>query len=94
MCDPSSCYQAETGKANYVGQRLEAIKEIYASPVGAAGRVYFLGRKGTAQVIKNAETFELLATNTLDDEFDASPAIAGDQLFLKGKQSLYCIAEP
>jgi len=89
-----SCYQAETGKANFVKERLDAVKGIYASPVGAAGRVYFVGRKGTTQVIRKADKFELLATNTLDDEFDASPAVAGDQLFLKGKQSLYCIAEP
>ena len=29
----------------------------------------------------------------LDDGFDASPAIVGKQLFLRGWQSLYCIAE-
>jgi len=67
------------------------VRDIYASPVGAAGRVYFVGRKGVAQVIRNAETFEILATNRLNDEFDASPAIAGNQLFLKRKRSFYCI---
>jgi len=89
-----SCYQAKTGKPLFVKQRLETIKEIYASPVGAAGRVYFVGRKGTTQVIKNSQEFQILATNTLDDKFDASPAIVGDQLFLKGKTYLYCIASP
>ncbi len=74
-------------------QRLEGMKEIFASPVGAAGRVYFVGRDGTTAVIKRSETFELLATNTLDDEIDASPAIVGDELFLKGKTYLYCIAD-
>jgi len=76
-----------------VKQRLEGMKEIFASPVGAAGRVYFVGRDGTTAVIKRSETFELLATNTLDDEIDASPAIVGDELFLKGKTYLYCIAD-
>jgi len=89
-----SCYQAETGQANFVEQRLEAVKGIYASPVGAAGRVYFVGREGVTQVISNSGRFEILATNTLDEKFDASPAIAGNDLFLKGKQHLYCIAEP
>jgi len=89
-----SCYQAKNGKPVFVKQRLEAIKEIYASPVGAADRVYFVGRKGNVQVIKNSQNFQILATNTLEDEFDASPAIAGDQLFLKGKKYLYCIASP
>ena len=88
-----SCYQAETGKANFVKKTLEGIGEIYASPVGAAGRVYFVGRNGKTQVIKRSEKFELLATNTLDDKFDCSPAIVGNELFLKGKEYLYCIAE-
>ena len=60
---------------------------------GAAGRVYFVGRDGVSQVIKRSEKFEVLATNSLDDKFDASPAIAGDELFLKGKAYLYCIAK-
>jgi outer membrane protein assembly factor BamB len=87
-----SCYQARTGKPAFVKQRLEAIKEIYASPVGVADRVYFVGRKGNTQVIKHSQEFQILATNTLDDEFNSSPAIAGDELFLKGKTHLYCIA--
>jgi outer membrane protein assembly factor BamB len=88
-----SCYEARTGKPNFVKQRLDAIKEIYASPTGAAGRVYFVSREGKTQVIKNSVKFEILATNTLDDKIDASPAIVGDQIFLKGKTHLYCIAK-
>jgi outer membrane protein assembly factor BamB len=88
-----SCYQADTGKANYTGQSLEGLGDMYASPVGVADRVYFVSRNGTAAVIKNSDTFELLATNKLDDGFDASPAVVGDELYLKGKQNFYCIAE-
>ena len=88
-----SCYQARTGKANFVGQPLTEVGEIFASPVGAADRVYFVGREGTVQVIRNAERFDILATNKLDDKFDASPGIAGNQTFLKGKRYLYCISE-
>ena len=87
-----SCYQAETGKANFVKQSLEGMGGMYSSPVGVADRVYFVGRDGVSQVIKHSEKFEVLATNTLDDGFDASPAVVGDELYLKGKQHLYCIA--
>jgi outer membrane protein assembly factor BamB len=88
-----SCYQAKTGELNFSQENLSGVQDIYASPVGAAGRVYFVGRKGTTQVIANSEKFEILATNVLNDEIDASPAIAGDQIFLKGKKNLYCIGE-
>jgi hypothetical protein len=29
----------------------------------------------------------------LNDPIDASPAVAGNQLFLRSRQHLYCIAE-
>jgi outer membrane protein assembly factor BamB len=89
-----SCYQAQTGKANFTEQRLEELGTLYASPVGAAERVYFMSRNGAAQVIKHSDTFEVLATNKLDDEFNASPAVVGDELYLKGKENFYCIAKP
>ena len=38
-------------------------------------------------------TFEILNTNQLDEGCDASPAVAGDQLFLRAKNHLYCIGE-
>jgi len=89
-----SSYQAQTGRPNYVKQRLDGIKGVYASPVGVADRVYFAGRNGVTVVVKHSSTFEVLATNTLEDGFDASPAIVGDEMYLKGRESLYCIAAP
>ncbi len=88
-----SSYQAKTGKPNFVKKRLNAIDKVYASPVGAANRVYIVSRDGKCQVINNSDKFEILATNILDDEIDASPAIVGDQIFLKGKTHIYCIAK-
>jgi hypothetical protein len=35
----------------------------------------------------------VLATNPLDDKFDASPATAGKELFLRGREYLYCVAK-
>ena len=89
-----SCYQAATGKVVFEKQTLEPINEIFASPAGVADRIYFIGRNGVTVVIKNSDAFQILATNKLDDKFDASPAIVGDELFLKGKTNIYCIAKP
>jgi outer membrane protein assembly factor BamB len=86
-----SCYNAKTGKPYYVKQDMSEMKGIYASPVGAAGRVYFVGRNGVTYVLKNGETFEVLAINKLDDEIDGSPAVIGDEMYLKGKKYLYCL---
>ena len=87
-----SCVDAHTGELHYPLQRLEGIGRIFASPVAARDRVYFTGRNGLTLVIRHGARFEVLATNQLDDYFDASPAIAGQELYLRGHESLYCIA--
>lgn len=86
-----SCLDAKSGEPAFERLRLQGLKNIYASPVGAAERVYIAGRDGVTMVIKHGRTFEVLATNKLDDGFDASPALAGKQLFLRGKKNLYCL---
>lgn len=73
--------------------RLGGMSEIYASPVGAADRVYVTDRNGTTLVISHSSQPKLLAKNTLDDTFSASAAIAGGELFLRGEKRLYCLAE-
>ena len=74
-------------------ERLDGMRQVYASPVGAAGRVYIVSRSGKTLVIKHSDKFEILATNVLDDRMDASPVIIGDELYLRTKNHLYCIAE-
>jgi outer membrane protein assembly factor BamB len=67
--------------------------DLYASPVAAKRQVYFVSREGVALVIKDQPELVVLAENQLDEGFDASPAIVGRQLFLRGKEHLYCISE-
>ena len=88
-----SCFDAQTGETIFERKRLPGITNVYASPVGAAGRIYLIGRRGNAAVLKQSDEFEVLATNRLDDSFDASPALVGNQLFLRGAKYLYCIEE-
>jgi outer membrane protein assembly factor BamB len=88
-----SSVDAKTGKLLIDSERLADIPGVYASPVGAAQRIYLTGRNGTTLVIKNSDKLEVLATNRLNEKIDASPAIAGNELFLRGQEYLYCIAE-
>ena len=88
-----TCVNAKTGKALYGPQRLSGIQNVYASIVGAADHVYIVSRNGTTVVIKRGAAFDLVARNSLDDSFSASPAIVGGELFLRGERFLYCIAE-
>lgn len=87
-----SVVDAPSGKVLVDAQRLEGMFGVYASPAGAADRVYVAGRDGNTFVLKKADTVEFLARNKLDDGFDASPAIVGSELFLRGRANLYCLA--
>ncbi|HVW37064.1 MAG TPA: PQQ-binding-like beta-propeller repeat protein [Pirellulales bacterium] len=83
---------ARTGEDRPGPLRLGGVTEVYASPVGAADRVYVTDRNGSTLVIEHSDTPRLLATNQLDDTFNASAAIASDELFLRGEKALYCLA--
>ena len=87
-----SAFNARTGSPHYQLQRLAGIAEVYS--VGARGRVYITRRDGTTVVIRHGGTFELLATNRLDDGFDASAALVDGHIYLRGYRYLYAIAEP
>jgi len=87
-----SVRDTKSGKLLVEGERLDGVSGVYASPVSAGGRVYIAGRNGTVSVLKDSAKLEVLATNELDDKFDCSPAVAGNQMFLRGKEHLYCIA--
>ena len=87
-----SVRDTKSGKLLVEGERLDGVSGVYASPVSAGGRVYIAGRNGTVSVLKDSAKLEVLATNKLDDKFDCSPAVVGNQMFLRGKEHLYCIA--
>jgi outer membrane protein assembly factor BamB len=88
-----SCHDARTGERRYGPVRLEGVPNVYASPVGADGRVYVAGREGATAVLRSGPAFEVLATNTLDDGFDASPVAVDRELYLRGQRYLYRISE-
>ncbi len=87
-----SCFDKRTGKAHFAAERLEGVREIYASPVVAKDRVYVLSRDGVCLVLKKGPKLEILATNRLDERTDASIAMVDGDLFIRGRENLYCIA--
>ena len=78
--------------ATTVRSGLPGIRNVYASPVAAGGRIYITSREGTTLVIADGPRVEVLATNVLDDGFDASPAVVGEAIYMRGQEFLYCIA--
>ncbi len=86
-----TCVDSKTGEVAFGPERVGELSNIYASPVGAGGRVYLTGRNGNTLVLQRGPEYKVTALNKLDERFDASPALAGKQLFLRGAKHLYCI---
>jgi len=80
------CLDAATGERIW---RDHARGHHAASPFYADGRIYCFNQDGKTTVFKAAREFEVLATNTLDAGFMASPAVSGKALFLRTKTHLY-----
>lgn len=82
------CVDARTGELKWK-ERLGG--DFKASPLAAEGRVYFLNKVGRCTVVAAVPKFEVLATNQLDDETIASPAVSDGRLYIRGRKALYCI---
>ena len=86
-----SCVDVETGKATWT-ERMGSPHS--ASPIYAAGRIYFVAEDGKMRVIAADPTeFKLLAENQLDVGCMASPAAIGDALVIRTKTHLYRIED-
>lgn len=87
-----TCLDAKTGKVFYSKEKLEGISTLFSSPTGINDRLY-IAAENICLVIKAGEKFEVAATNVLEDNFHASPVVVGNELILKGFNSLYCFEE-
>jgi outer membrane protein assembly factor BamB len=89
-----SAFNATTGEAFYSQTRLPKPYNIKASPVAANGKLYQATEDGDVVVFKMGEKFEVVATNTLEDQvFIATPVIAAGEIFLRSQNTLFCISE-
>ena len=86
--DPAS------GQVLKQGRTPDALEEYYASPVAADGKVYVVSASGKVTVLKADAQWEILATNDLGEEVWATPAIAGNNLFIRTRTALYSFGAP
>jgi outer membrane protein assembly factor BamB len=89
-----NCQDAATGKFLYEQRLAPAPNIIYASPVLAEGRLYYVSQDKGTYVVAARPKFELLARNVFDDDpsrTNASPAASAGQLLLRTDRFLYCL---
>jgi outer membrane protein assembly factor BamB len=86
-----SAYDVTTGVRAYQTRLSPEAGSFSASPVAAAGRIYFASEDGQVIVVRAGRTFEVLATNEMDEVCMATPALSGDLLLVRTKTHLYAL---
>jgi outer membrane protein assembly factor BamB len=81
-----NCLDAKTGKVIW-HDRIDG--QYSASPIYAGGNIYFFSEEGVTTVLAGAKEFKVLARNQLPEGFMATPAVAGNALFLRTRTALY-----
>jgi outer membrane protein assembly factor BamB len=84
-------YDVKTGTRVYQRRIAEGSGGFSASPVAAAGRLYFTSEDGVVFVVRAGRTFELLASNDMKEVCMATPAIASDMMFIRTRTRLYAL---
>ena len=84
-------YDAATGKRIYQQRIAPDSGGFSASPVAAAGRVYFASEDGVVFVVRAGRKFELLARNDMGEMCLATPAISGDLLLVRTRTHLIAL---
>lgn len=79
----------ESGKPLKVERNKDAMGEYYSSPVAADNKVVFINEAGKATVVKAQPQWEILAVNDLGDECFATPAIAGNAIYVRTRGTLF-----
>jgi outer membrane protein assembly factor BamB len=90
-----SCRGAKSGKQIYDKQRFKAEGTVgfTASPWACRGRIFCLSEDGDTYVVKAGDSYALERVNPLGEMCMATPAIAGDNLFIRTISGIYCIGD-
>lgn len=83
---------AKSGDDDPGAMRLGPLGNIYASPVGAAGRVYVTDLGGVTLVLAHADVPRIIAVNRVGEKVSASAAVVGREIFLRGESHLFCLS--
>lgn len=87
-----NCLDPETGKEIY-NAKLGSARSFIASPVASDGRIYTADEEGTVYIIRDGDTFELLAEIPMKDICMTAPAITDGMIFFRTQNNLYAVGK-
>jgi outer membrane protein assembly factor BamB len=85
-----SSIDPNTGKILKQGRLTGALDTYYSSPVGAAGKIYLFSQNGMGTVLEAGGDWKVLASNDMEDQVFATPAIVDNKMYVRTRGALYC----
>ncbi len=83
-----ACFNASNGELLW---EYEADQGFYASPMIAGDKIYCLDLDGIMHIFKKDKTMQLLGKPELGEQSVSTPAFANNKIFLRSRETLYCI---
>ncbi len=90
-----ACVNRQTGEV-LSEVRIEGSGGVYASLLAAGDKLYLVSRLNGTFVLSQTPEMEVLAHNTIagdETDFNASPVVEGDMMYLRSNRFVYCIGE-
>jgi len=88
-----SVYEVQTGKRVYQERLGAGSSGFTSSPVAAGNRLYITNEEGRTFVLALGREYKLVQENELGESVMATPAIADDVLYIRGRRNLFAIRE-
>ena len=82
------CVDAATGKVDW---DLRVKGKFSASPVAADGKLYLFSEEGNLLAVKLGAEPELIAESKTGERGQATPAVSGGAIFIRGDKTLFCV---
>jgi outer membrane protein assembly factor BamB len=83
------CYNSQSGDTLWTHYFMD---QFYASPVIADQKLWLLNRSGNMFVVKAEGKFEQVASSSLGEPADCTPAFSDKCIYIRGKNNLYCLS--
>jgi outer membrane protein assembly factor BamB len=89
-----TCLDAASGRVLFQEERIGALGDNYASPVGSKGHVCIFSQAGEGVVIRSGDSLEVVSRNPLGESVIATPVIANGRLYVRSERHLWAFGSP
>lgn len=84
-----ACYDAMKGDTLWTKYFSD---QFYASPIVADEKVWLLDRAGVMHIVNAGPEYQLIAESPVGEPSDCTPAFSDKNIYIRGRNNIYCIS--